>query len=236
MRRTLLFVTALLLALPVNMPGQEKEQDRLEDAGQVLQEILNIPDNIPQDLLDRAECVIVLPSVKKFAIGIGGSYGRGAMVCRGGQDFTGAWGAPAMYALEGGNIGFQLGGQATDFVLLVMNPGGARSLLKSKVKLGADAAAAAGPKGRTAQAATDVVMRAEVLSYSRSKGLFAGISLEGSTLRSDGGANENLYGKKLSAADIITRHAVGTPAAASRLLSALNKKSPRNLSDRKSLR
>ncbi len=235
MRRTLLFVAALLLALPVSTFGQEKEQDRLEDAGHVLQEILNIPDNIPQDLLDRAECVIVLPSVKKFAIGIGGSYGRGAMVCRGGQDFTGAWGAPAMYALEGGNIGFQLGGQATDFVLLVMNPGGARSLLKSKVKLGADAAAAAGPKGRTAQAATDVVMRAEVLSYSRSKGLFAGISLEGSTLRSDGGANENLYGKKLSAADIITRHAVGTPTAASRLVSVLNKKSPRNLSDRKSL-
>lgn len=235
MRRALLLLTAVLISIPSTLFAQDKEQYRLEDAGRVLQEILNIPDDIPQDLLDRAECVIVLPSVKKFAIGIGGSYGRGAMVCRGGQNFTGPWGAPAMYALEGGNIGFQLGGQATDFVLLIMNPGGARSLLKSKVKLGADAAAAAGPKGRSAQAATDVVMRAEVLSYSRSKGLFAGVSLEGSTLRSDGGANENLYGKKLSAADIITRHAVAAPASAARLISALNKKSPRNLSDKKSL-
>jgi SH3 domain-containing YSC84-like protein 1 len=235
MRTSFLVLLAVLMAVPASLLAQEKEKDRLEDAGRVLQEILNIPDNIPQDLLDRAECVIVLPSVKKFAIGIGGSYGRGAMVCRGGQNFTGAWGAPAMYALEGGNIGFQLGGQATDFVLLVMNPGGARSLLKSKVKLGADAAAAAGPKGRAAQAATDVVMRAEVLSYSRSKGLFAGISLEGSTLRSDGGANENLYGKKVSAADIITRHAVGTPGAAGKMVAVLNRKSPRNLSDKKSL-
>lgn len=227
---------AVLLSLPASILAQEKEKDRLEDAGRVLEEILNIPDNIPLELLDRAECVIVLPSVKKFAIGIGGSYGRGAMLCRGGQNYTGSWGAPAMYALEGGNIGFQLGGQATDFVLLVMNPSGARSLLKSKVKLGADAAAAAGPKGRTAQAATDVVMRAEVLSYSRSKGLFAGVSLEGSTLRSDGGANENLYGKKLSAADIITRHTVGSPAAAGKLVAALNRKSPRNKSEAKSLR
>jgi lipid-binding SYLF domain-containing protein len=235
MRRFFVFLVAAVIAVPVSVFAQQKEQERLEDAGRVLEEILNIPDNVPQDLLDRAECVIVMPSVKKFAIGIGGSYGRGAMVCRGGQNFTGPWGAPAMYALEGGNIGFQLGGQATDFVLLVMNPSGARSLLKSKVKLGADAAAAAGPKGRSAQAATDIVMRAEVLSYSRSKGLFAGVSLEGSTLRSDGGANDNLYGKKLSAADIITRHAVGIPAAASKLVSVLNHKSPRNLSDKKSL-
>lgn len=216
--------------------SQEKEQDRLEDAGRVLTEILNAPDNIPGDLLDRAECVLVLPSVKKFAIGIGGSYGRGAMVCRSGQNFTGAWGAPAMYALEGANIGIQLGGNMTDFVLLVMNPGGARSLLKSKVKLGADASAAAGPKGRSAQAATDIVMRAEVLSYSRSKGLFAGVSLEGSTLRSDGGANENLYGKKLSATDIIANHAVRMPGAGSKLISTLNQHSPRNLSDKNSLR
>jgi lipid-binding SYLF domain-containing protein len=202
----------------------------------VLSEILNVPDNIPQELLDRAECVIVLPSVKKFAIGIGGSYGRGAMICRSGSNFTGTWGAPAMFALEGANIGIQLGGNMTDFVLLVMNPGGAKSLLKSKVKLGADAAAAAGPKGRSAQAATDVVMRAEVLSYSRSKGLFAGVSLEGSTLRSDGGANKNLYGKKLTATDIIPKHAVGTPAAAQKLVSVLNSKSPRNRSEAKSLK
>lgn len=141
-----------------------------------------------------------------------------------------------MYALEGGSFGLQLGGQATDFVLLVMNPGGARSLLKSKVKLGADATAAAGPKGRSAQAATDIVMKAEILSYSRSKGLFAGVSLEGSTLRSDGGANKNLYGKDLSATDIIVKHAVKTPAAAQELISVLNKKSPKNLSEAKSLK
>jgi lipid-binding SYLF domain-containing protein len=214
----------------------EHEQERLQDAGQVLKEILNIPDNIPKELLDRAECVIVLPRVKKLAIGIGGSFGRGAMVCRSGQNFTGSWGQPAMYALEGANIGLQLGGQATDFVLLVMNPKGAKSLLSSKVKLGGDASAAAGPKGRTATAATDIMMKAEVLSYSRSRGLFAGVSLEGSTLRSDGGANENLYGRSLSAKDIIQQHKVGTPASGSTLVSVLNSKSPRNLSDDKSLK
>jgi len=183
--------------------------------------------------LDKAECVIVFPSVKKFAIGIGGSYGRGALICRGGAKYTGPWGAPAMYALEGGNIGFQLGGQATDFVLLVMNNKGAKSVLSSKVKLGADASAAAGPKGRTATAATDVVMKAEILSYSRSRGLFAGVSLEGSTLRSDGGANKNLYGKELTAEQIVLGGAVKTPAAAQSLAALLNKKSPRNLSEGK---
>ena len=233
MRKLAVFACFVLLILPLN--AQKKEQERLKDAGEVLSEILNIPDDIPQDLLDKAECVVVLPSVKKLAIGIGGSYGRGVMVCRGGEHFTGAWGAPAFYALEGGNIGFQLGGQATDFVLLVMNPRGARSLFNSKVKLGADASAAAGPKGRSAEAATDAVMKAEILSYSRSKGLFAGVSLEGSTLRSDGGANENLYGKKVNAEDILAKHAVGTPAAASQLVSLLNKKSPRNKSEPKSL-
>src|SRR5213080_4595723 len=159
------------------------EGERLRASGEVLKEILNIPDDIPKSILDRAECVIVVPSVKKFAIGIGGSYGRGAMSCRSGQNYTGAWGPPAMYALEGGNIGLQLGGQATDFVLLVMNPKGVDSLLKSKIKLGGDASAAAGPKGRDAQADTDLLMHSEILSYSRSRGLFAGVSLEGSTLR-----------------------------------------------------
>ncbi|HYK88710.1 MAG TPA: lipid-binding SYLF domain-containing protein, partial [Acidobacteriota bacterium] len=170
------------------------------------------------------------PSVKKFAIGIGGSYGRGAMICRSGQNYTGPWGSPAMYALEGGNIGLQLGGQATDFVLLVMNDKGARSLLSSKVKLGGDASAAAGPKGRTASASTDVVMKAEILSYSRSRGLFAGVSLEGSTLRSDGGANKNLYGRQLNASDIILKGAVKGPAVAQPLIALLNSKSPRNRS------
>jgi len=232
----LMALLLILLSLPSPLSAQKKERERLENAGQVMQEILNIPDGIPHDLLDRAECVVVLPSVKKFAFGVGGSFGRGVMICRSGEHFTGSWGAPAMYALEGGNIGFQLGGQATDFVLLVMNPRGARSLLKSKVKLGADAAAVAGPKGRDAAAATDVVMRAEILSYSRSRGLFAGVSLEGSTLRSDNGANEKLYGKKVTAEDIIAKHRAGAPGAARKLVGVLNHASPRNKSDAKSLR
>lgn len=213
----------------------EKEADRVKDAGEVFKEIINIPDDIPKDLIDRAECVIVLPSVKKLAIGIGGSYGRGVMTCRTGQHFTGPWSAPAMYALEGGNIGFQLGGQATDFILLVMNPRGATSLMGSKVKLGADAAAAAGPKGRVAAADTDVVMRAEILSYSRSRGLFAGISLEGSTLRPDNRANEKLYGRKVSAKEIIREGKVGAPGSAHELISLLNSKFFKNHSDPKSL-
>lgn len=234
--KKLLFVLVVLLFVQLSFAAQDiKEVDRIKDSGTVLKEILDIPDDIPKDLLDRAECVIVLPSVKKLAIGIGGSYGRGVMVCRSGQHYTGGWGAPAMYALEGGNIGFQLGGQATDFVLLVMNPRGAESLMGSKVKLGADAAAAAGPKGRDTTAATDVAMRAEILSYSRSRGLFAGVSLEGSTLRPDTGANEKLYGKKLSAKEILREGKVGTPAAAHDLDAELTKASPKNLSEPKSL-
>jgi len=229
---------ALLLVCSLTIPAladNEKEKDRVKESGEVLKEILNIPDDIPQDLIDKAECIIILPSVKKGAFGIGGSYGRGVMICRGGEHYTGPWGAPALYALEGINIGFQLGGEATDFVLLVMNPKGARSLLSSKVKLGGDASAAAGPKGRTAEGSTDVVMNAEILSYSRTKGLFAGISLEGSTLRSDGSANEKLYGRKLSAKDIIRGGKVGIPASAQELVELLNKKSPKNRSDPKSL-
>ncbi len=213
----------------------EHEEDRVKDAGVVLKEILNIPDDIPQELLDKAECLIILPSVKKGAFGIGGSYGRGIMICRSGEHYKGKWGAPALYALEGVSIGFQLGGQATDFVLLVMNPKGAESLLYSKVKLGADASAAAGPKGRTAEGATDIVMDAEILSYSRNKGLFAGVSLEGSTLRSDGSANEKLYGKSLTAKEIIREGKVSIPACAQQLVSLLDTKSPVNKSDPKSL-
>src|SRR5579864_5162752 len=226
-----------MLTVPFGLFAAEggKEADRVKESGEVLKEIIDIPDNIPKDLFDKAECVIVLPSVKKLAIGIGGSYGRGVMVCRSGQHYTGPWGAPAMYALEGGNIGFQLGGQATDFVLLVMNPHGAESLLKTKVKLGADAAAAAGPKGRDAAAATDVAMRAEILSYSRSRGLFAGVSLEGSTLRQDNGANEKLYGRKITAREIVRERRVGVPASGQELVSLLNRHSPKNLSDPKSL-
>src|SRR5215467_5452966 len=197
MKKLLVPFAALLVS--TNLIAADKEEDRLKQSGEVLGEILKVPDNIPKGILDRAECVIVFPSVKKFAIGIGGSYGRGAMSCRSGQNFTGPWGPPALYALEGGNIGFQIGGQATDFVLLVVNPKGVDSLLKSKVKLGADASAAIGPKGRDAEAATDVLMHSEILTYSRSRGLFAGVSLEGSTVRSDGSANSKVYGKEVSA-------------------------------------
>ncbi len=228
-------IVALMSTVTVFAANDEREADRVKDAGEVLKEILNIPDDIPQDLIDKAECVVILPSVKKGAFGIGGSYGRGVMICRGGPHYTGRWGAPALYALEGVSIGFQLGGQATDFVLLVMNPKGAKSLLTSKVKLGADASAAAGPKGRTAEGATDIVMNAEILSYSRNKGLFAGISLEGSTLRSDGSANEKLYGRKLTAKEIIRDGKVGIPASAHELVSLLDSKSPKNKSEAKSL-
>ena len=234
--KTVLAVLLTCALLQSAFADSQKEQERVKESGEVLKEILNIPDDIPQDLLDKAECLVILPSVKKGAFGIGGSFGRGVMVCRSGEHYTGFWGAPAMFALEGINIGFQLGGEATDFVLLVMNPKGARSLQSSKVKLGADASAAAGPKGRSSEAATDVVMNAEILSYSRAKGLFAGISLEGSTLRSDGGANEKLYGQKVSAKDIIALGRVKTPTCAQELIALLDKKSPKNHSDLKSLK
>jgi lipid-binding SYLF domain-containing protein len=214
----------------------EKETDRLENSGVVMEEIMNIPDDIPQDLLDKAECVIVFPSVLKAAFIVGGSYGRGAMACRSGEHFTGPWGAPSMMALEGGSLGFQLGGQATDFVLLVMNPRGATSILNNKVKLGADMSAAAGPKGRDAEAATDTSLRAEILTYSRARGLFAGVSLEGSSLRPDNDANEKLYGKKLTATEIIRKGAAPVPPSGQKLVSLLQKKSPKNLSDPDSLK
>jgi lipid-binding SYLF domain-containing protein len=193
-------------------------------------EILNVPDDIPADILDKAECVIVLPSVMKAAFIVGGSYGRGVMTCRSGPNFNGRWSAPAMMALEGASFGFQIGGQATDFVLLVMNKRGASSILTSQVKLGGDVAAAAGPVGRNAAASTDVTMRAEILSYSRSRGLFAGISLEGSTLRPDGDGNGRLYGQGVSAKDIVINSTIHAPASARLLVSTLDKKSPRNKS------
>ena len=232
MKHLAVVLFAVLLAGPA-FADNAKEVERLQNATTVLKEILGMPESIPKDLLDRAECVIVFPSVKKVAVGVGGSYGRGAIVCRAGDRFDGKWGAPAMFALEGGSIGFQLGGQATDFVLLVMNEAGANSVLGSKVKLGADASAAAGPKGRTTGAATDIVMRAEILTYSRARGLFAGVSLEGSTLRSDGEANENLYGRKITAREIVRQKAMSVPAAGQPLVDLLNQRAPTNLSDRK---
>ena len=230
--RKILLLTALVALVGLPASAQKTENERIENSGQVMTEILNIPDDIPSDVLNKAECVIVLPSVKKFAFGFGGSYGRGVMTCRSGKSFTGPWGAPTMMALEGGSIGLQLGGQATDFVLLVMNPRGASAILGSKVKLGGDVSAAAGPKGRAASAATDVTMRAEILSYSRSRGLFAGVSLAGSTLRPDNGANEKLYGKGITAKAIVLEGKVRPPASARLLLNTLDKKSPKNLSDK----
>jgi lipid-binding SYLF domain-containing protein len=219
----------VLLGLTVSLGAQGKEEDRLRECATVLQEIVNIPDDIPQDLLDKAECVIVYPSVKKVALGVGGSYGRGAMTCRTGDDFSGPWSAPTLMALEAGSIGFQLGGQATDFVLLVMNDRGASAILGSKVKLGADATAAAGPKGRSATASTDASMRAEMLSYSRSRGLFAGVSLEGSTVRPDNDGNTLVYGSQLNARDIV-KGSVAVPSAAKAMVDVLNTRSPKNLS------
>src|SRR6516225_943529 len=221
-------MSVLLLVAASWANDKEKDQDRLKNAGTVLTEILNIPDDIPQDLLDKAECVVVFPSVLKAAFVVGGSYGRGVMTCRTGDNFTGDWGAPSMMALEGGSVGFQIGGQATDFVLLVMNDRGANGILSSKVKLGADASVAAGPVGRNASAETDASMRAEILSYSRARGLFAGISLEGSTIRPDNDGNERIYGKKLSAKDIVIAQETHVPPAAEGLISTLNEKAPKH--------
>lgn len=211
--------------------AQEKEQARLKESYTVLKEILGTPDKgIPRGLLEKAECVVVFPSVKKAAFVVGGSYGRGVITCRSGEEFRGPWSAPAMFALEGGSVGLQIGGEATDFVLLVMNERGANSVMSSKVKLGADASAAAGPVGRTTSAETDVAMKAEILSWSRARGVFAGISLEGSTLRSDDGANKSLYGKGLSAKEIVRQGKVRTPVAGKPLIGLLEKTSPKHAS------
>jgi SH3 domain-containing YSC84-like protein 1 len=211
-----------------------KEQKRLEECGVVMQEVLNVPDNIPKELLEKAECVIVIPSVKKLAFGVGADYGRGAMVCRQGEKFRGPWGAPAMYALEGGSIGFQIGGEATDLILLIMNDRGMDSILSSKVKLGADASVAGGPKGRDASADTDAWMRAEILSYSRSRGLFAGVSLEGSTLRPDDDASADVYGHAIKAKDIVRGKKTGVPETGRHLVNVLQKSAPHNESERAS--
>ena len=232
MRKTMSCLSSIvLLALPLftqlaSASDRTKDNDRLRNSGTVLKEILDVPDSIPQDLLDKADCVVVFPSVLKAAFIVGGSYGRGAMSCRKGENFTGPWGAPTMMALEGGSFGFQIGGQATDFVLLVMNESGARGILASKVKLGGDASVAAGPVGRDASAETDATLRAEILSYSRTRGLFAGVSLEGSTIRPDNGDNRRVYGKDIPAKDIVLAGAVAAPPAAGELISTLDGKTP----------
>src|ERR1700676_922460 len=230
-------VTAACLSLvagAVYARQLNKEQKRLEECGVVLQEVLNVPENIPHEMLEKAECVIVIPSVKKLAFGVGADYGRGAMVCRTGEHFRGPWGAPAMYALEGGSVGFQIGGEATDLILLVMNDSGMNSILSSKVKLGADASIAAGPLGRDASAATDAWMKAEILSYSRSRGVFAGISLEGSTIRPDDDASADVYGHAIKAKDIVRGQHTGVPSTGRHFVRVLQKSAPRNESERAS--
>jgi lipid-binding SYLF domain-containing protein len=235
MKKLLSSLLALTFLCPVLSADDRKESSRLENCGTVIQEIMDIPDDIPQDLIDKAVCIIVYPSVVKAAFVFGASYGRGAMTCRSGEHFNGPWSAPSMMALEGGSFGLQIGGQATDFVLLVMNGRGANSILSSKVKLGADASAAAGPKGRNAEASTDVTLRAEILSYSRARGLFAGISLAGSTVRPDNNANTALYKKDVVPQDIVFKGVVPVPSSAQKMVSYLNKKSPKNLSSGKEI-
>jgi SH3 domain-containing YSC84-like protein 1 len=235
-------LSALLIAVLIGIPAMftptalradddtTKDEDRIKNAGQVVKEIMNIPDDIPQSIIDKADCVIIFPSVLKAAFIVGASYGRGVMTCRRGDSFTGPWGAPSMMALEGASFGFQAGAQATDFVLLVMNEDGAKGILASKVKIGGDASAAIGPVGRNASAETDVTLRAQILTYSRARGLFAGVSLAGSTVRPDNDANERVYGKKISARDIVLHHAVPAPPSAALLLSTLRKHSPKHSS------
>src|SRR6202163_1024184 len=211
---SLLFVILPILSSSASAADPEKDEDRLRNSGNVLKEVLDVPDDIPQDLLDKADCVIVFPSVLKAAFIVGGSYGRGVMSCRKGEDFRGSWGAPTMMALEGGSFGFQIGGEATDFVLLVMNERGASGILASKVKLGADASVAAGPVGRTASAETDATLRADILSYSRARGAFVGVALEGSTIRPDNGANKQIYGQDIAAREVVLSGHVAIPLAA----------------------
>jgi len=232
MRATkILFTLAIAIAMAAPALAQDKEQERIREAGVVMKEVLGVPENIPQELLDKAECVAVIPATKTGAFGIGGSYGRGVVTCRSGENFTGPWSAPSMIALESVSVGLQLGGKETDYVLLFMSPKGADSMLATEMKLGADASAAAGPKGRAASAATDIAMRAEILTYSRARGLFAGVSIEGGTLRIDESANEKIYGKGAGGRQIVRHGMYKAPEAAGELLAALNGKSPKNYSD-----
>ena len=215
---------------PLAKADDAKEQDRVEESGNVIKDLVNSSNGVPTNLLNKSECVIVLPSVKKAGFIVGASYGRGVMTCRGGENFDGPWSAPTMMQSTGGSFGLQAGGQATDFVILVMNDKGARALMKGKLKLGADASVAAGPVGRDAEASTNAAMSAEMLSYSRAQGIFAGVSLSGATLGPDSGANQNLYGKKLTAEEIIQGNSVQAPASARELLAVLREKSPKNVS------
>jgi SH3 domain-containing YSC84-like protein 1 len=219
-----LAVLVCLLVPVLAKADSDKEQERLKEAGDVIKDLLSSDRGIPLDVLNKAECVIVLPSVKKGGFIIAGQYGKGAMSCRSGENFSGTWSAPIMMASSGGSIGFQAGGQSTDFVVLVMNDKGARRMLDGKLKLGGDASVAAGPVGRTAEASTNASMSAEMLSYSRSQGVFAGVSLSGTTMGPDEDANKNLYGKKVSGEEIFKSEM--PPPASDLMISTLKEKSP----------
>jgi len=208
-----MMVLALCLAVASPMFAQKKEAERLDNSATVLRELLVGNSGLPTSILDQADCVVIFPSVKKIAVGIGGSYGRGVLICRNGGEMNGDWGAPAMYKLDQGSIGVQLGSTATDFVLVVMNKKGAEQVLNGKTKLGANAAAAAGPTGAQATGYNAASMHVDVLTYSRSKGLFAGVSLEGATMDSDDDANKALYGKSIGAKDIVEGGQAVVPAA-----------------------
>ena len=228
-KRWMIAVVGALVLAPLSFVRAEdlsKDQDRLRNSHAILEDSLNVPEGIPHQLLDKAHCVVVIPSVVKAAFIVGGDYGRGTMVCRTGADQRGPWGAPAMYALEGGSLGFQIGGQATDYILLVMNERGVNSLLHSKVKLGGDLSVSAGPVGRDLSANTDAYLRSEILSYSRSRGVFAGVSIEGSTLRPDNDADRALYGHSVSASDIVRGGEVSTPPSGRELVALLDRTSP----------
>ena len=222
MKRTIVSI-ALCLAVASPLFAQKKETERLANSATVLQQVLS--GDLPKSILDKGICVLVFPGVKKIAVGIGGSYGRGALVCRKGPKMSGAWGAPAMYSLDQGSLGVQLGSTATDFVLVIMNQKGVDQILNGKTKLGSNAAAAAGPTGAQATAYNAEAMNVDVLTYSRSKGLFAGVSLEGATMDTDNDANKALYGKDLSAKDIVEGNQAVIPAAKP-LVDLLDKTSP----------
>jgi lipid-binding SYLF domain-containing protein len=217
-----LLLAALALSLPAAAAAQTREQKRLAACEEVLTELLSGKESIPRDLLDKAECVAVVPSAKKFALGVGGRYGKGAVVCRGAK----GWGAPLMITIGGGSFGLQIGGQAADYVFLVMNPKGIDYLMRSKFTLGADAAVAAGPVGRTGSAGTDLRMHAEILSYSRTRGLFAGLSLEGAVVKQDEDANEHVYGQSVDARKLLVDGAYDPPPYARGLAAVLRGASP----------
>ena len=223
--KTRLAIFALCLAVAVPLFAEKREDERLAKSAAVIRQILQGDKGLPTNVLDQARCVLVFPSVKKIAVGIGGSYGRGVLVCRQGDNMDGAWGAPTMYALDQGSLGIQFGSTATDFVLVIMHNKGVDAILNGKTKLGTNAAAAAGPTGAQATGYNAAAMSSDVLTYSRSKGLFAGVSLEGASMDTDNEANKKLYGKEVGPKEIVAGTQEVVPAAEP-LVSLLNATSP----------